>query len=86
MVRKWTRRSPKSMLSKYKKTDAPEWQQRLVLILASLTGVTFLLFLAWAVMLFVDWARVDDCLDQGGRFNYETAECEFEPYPSRRTQ
>lgn len=39
------------MLSKYKKTTAPSWQRKLVLILASLFGATLLLFLAWAVML-----------------------------------
>jgi len=29
-------------------------------------------------MLFIDWARVDDCLDQGGSYDYEGGECDFE--------
>ena len=63
------------MLNKHKKTDVPAWQRRLVVILASLFGATVLLFLAWAVMLFVERERVDDCLDQGGSFDHERSEC-----------
>ena len=46
--------------------------------MGSLCAATFLLFVVWAVMLFIDWARVDDCLDQGGSYNYERGECDFE--------
>lgn len=66
------------MLSKYKKKDAPSWQRKLVLIVGALFGATFLLFAAWAVLLLIDWARVDDCLDKGGSYNYESGECDFE--------
>jgi hypothetical protein len=66
------------MLRKYKKKDAPSWQRKLVVIVAALFGATLLLFVAWAVILVIDWARVDDCLDSGGRYNYETGECEFQ--------
>ena len=67
-----------SMLSRYKKKAAPSWQRKLVLVLGSLCAATFLLFVMWAVMLFIDWARVDDCLDQGGSYDYERGECDFE--------
>ena len=66
------------MLSKYKKTEVPSWQRKLVVILGALAGATFLLFAVWAVTLLIDWARVDDCLDKGGRYDYELDECEFE--------
>ena len=66
------------MLSRYKTKGLPIWQQRLVLFLGSLFGATLLLFVVWAVTLFIDWARVDDCLDNGGSYNYELDECDFE--------
>jgi hypothetical protein len=66
------------MLSNYKKTEAPSWQRKLVLILGALAGATVLLFAVWAVTLFIDRARVDDCLDKGGSYNYELGECDFE--------
>lgn len=66
------------MLSRYKKQDAPPWQRKLVILLWSLCGATFLLFTVWAIMLFVDSARLDDCLDQGGRYDYESGECDTE--------
>jgi hypothetical protein len=66
------------MLSKYKKEDAPPWERKLVLVLGSLSGATILLFMVWAIMLFIDWARVDDCLDKGGSYDYEGGKCDFE--------
>ena len=66
------------MFSRYKKKAAPSWQRKLVLVLGALCGATFLLFVVWAVTLFIDWARVDDCLDHGGSYNYEVGECDFE--------
>ncbi len=66
------------MLSKYKKSEAPSWQRKLVLILGSLFGATFLLFVVWAILLFIDWTRIDDCLDKGGSYDYERGECDFE--------
>ena len=66
------------MLNKYKKEDAPPWQRKLVLVLGSLCGATILLFMVWAVMLFIDWARVDDCLDKGGSYDHERGKCDFE--------
>ncbi len=65
------------MLKKYKKNEAPSWHRKLVLVLGSLCGATFLLFAVWAVLLFADWARVDDCLDKGGSYDYERGECDF---------
>jgi hypothetical protein len=64
------------MLGKYKK-KAPSWQRKLVLVLGSLFSATLLLFVVWAVVLFIDWARVDDCLDKGGSYDYESGECDF---------
>lgn len=65
------------MLRKYNKKEAPSWQRKLVLILGTLFGATLLLFVLWAVMLFIDGARVDDCLDKGGSYDYERGECDF---------
>ena len=66
------------MLKKYKKKEAPSWQRKLVIVLGSLFGATLLLFVVWAVLLFLEWARVDDCLDKGGSYDYEQGECDFQ--------
>ncbi len=66
------------MLNKYTRSEAPSWQRKLVLILGSLFAATVLLFAVWAVTLFVDRLRVDDCLDAGGSYDYERGECDFE--------
>jgi hypothetical protein len=66
------------MLNKTTRSEPPFWQRKLVLILGSLLGATVLLFVVWAVTLFVDRARVDDCLDNGGRYDYDRGECEIE--------
>ena len=66
------------MLRKYQKKEASPWQRKLVLILGSLFGATLLLFVVWAIMLFIDWVRVDDCLDKGGSYDYERGQCDFE--------
>ena len=66
------------MLSRYKIKGLPIWQRKLVLFLGSLLGATLLLFVVWAVTLFIDWARVDDCLDNSGSYDYELDECDVE--------
>ena len=66
------------MFNKYKKTETASWQRKLVLVLGALFSATFLLFVVWAVVLLIDWARVDDCLDKGGSYDYESGECDFE--------
>jgi len=66
------------MLNRHKLSEAPSWQRKLVLLLGSLVGATILLLVVWAVVLFVDWARVDDCLDKGGSYDYQRGECDFE--------
>ena len=66
------------MLTKHKIKEAPSWQRKLVLLLGSLTAATFLLFMVWAVMLFIQWARVDDCLAHGGSYDYAHDKCDFE--------
>jgi hypothetical protein len=58
--------------------EVPAWQRWLILIVASLFGATLLLFAAWAVILFTDWMRVDECLDSGGSYDYERGVCDFE--------
>jgi len=66
------------MLRKYEKKGAPSWQRKLVLVLGSLFGATFLLFAVWAVTLYIDQARVDACLDKGGSYDFERNACDFE--------
>jgi len=58
--------------------EAPAWQRRVLLIVTALFGATLLLLAAWAVILFNDWMRVDDCLDRGGSYDYEREVCDFE--------
>ena len=62
----------------YKKQDAPAWERKIVLLLGFLLGATVLLFAVWAIVMFSDWGRVDDCLDAGGRFDYDKSECVFD--------
>lgn len=66
------------MRKRYEKQAAPAWQRKLIVLVSAFFGATLLLFVAWAVVLFIDWLRVDECLDQGGRYDYESGECEFE--------
>ena len=42
------------MKRKYEKTDAPPWQRKVVVVVAALFGATLLLFVAWAVVLFLE--------------------------------
>ncbi len=44
----------------------------LILILAALFGLFLLNPVAW-----IDFLRVDSCLDRGGRWNYEERRCEM---------
>ena len=58
--------------------EAPAWQRRLLLLVTAFFGATLLLLAAWAVILFNDWMRVDDCLDRGGSYDYERETCDVE--------
>ena len=58
--------------------EAPAWQRRLLLLITAFFAATLLLLAAWAVILFSDWMRVDECLDQGGSYDYEREVCDFE--------
>ena len=60
----------------YRRTGPPEWQRRLVLLLTGLFGATLLLFAVWAMLLWIDWERAEDCAARGGTYDAETAECE----------
>ena len=57
--------------------EAPAWQRRLLLIVTALFGATLLLFAAWAVILFSDGRRVDECLDKGGSYDQELGACDL---------
>lgn len=57
--------------------EAPAWQRRLLLLITAFFGATLLLLAAWAVILFNDWMRVDECLDRGGSYDYEQEVCDF---------
>jgi len=41
------------MIKHYRKQPKPAWQERLLLVLGYLFGATLLLFMAWAVVLFL---------------------------------
>lgn len=40
------------MFKKYRKTDAPAWQRKLVLLTGALLGATLLLFVVWVMLLY----------------------------------
>ena len=65
------------MRKRYAKQDAPAWQRKLIVLVAAFFGATLLLFVAWSVVLFIDWLRVDECLDQGGRWDGESGVCDY---------
>ena len=66
------------MLKRHKIGDAPGWERKLTILVGGLMGATLLLFAVWAVLLFINWDEVDDCLDQGGSYDYEQGRCDFE--------
>jgi hypothetical protein len=45
--------SSRSMRSRHKTKEPPSWQRKLVLLAGALFGATLLLFMAWAVVLFI---------------------------------
>lgn len=65
------------MRKRYAKQDSPAWQRKLIVLVGAFAAATLLLFVVWAVVLFIDWLRVDECLDQGGRYDYENGLCEY---------
>lgn len=40
-------------------------------------GIISIILLTLMSLEFYDWLQVDKCLDQGGRWNYETEMCEY---------
>ena len=72
------------MRKRYEKQDPPAWQRKLLVLISAFFAATLLLFVAWAVVLFLDWMRVDACLDEGGRYDYDGKECVFEADPPTR--
>ena len=66
------------MLKRYDKQGASSWDRKLMIVLGSLFGITLLLFAVWAVILLINWAEVDDCLNRGGSYDYEEGQCDFE--------
>ena len=66
------------MLKRYNKQGVSAWDRKLTIVLGSLFGITLLLFAVWAVVLMINWAEVDDCLDRGGSYDYEQGQCDFD--------
>ena len=66
------------MLKRHKIGEAPVWQRKLTVIIGSLFAATLLLFAVWAITLFINTAEIDDCLDDGGSYDYEKGRCDFE--------
>lgn len=66
------------MLKRHKIGEAPVWQRKLIIVVGALFAATLLLFAVWAVILFINWADVDDCLDGGGSYDYERGRCDYE--------
>ncbi|MEM8817830.1 MAG: hypothetical protein AAFX56_04870 [Pseudomonadota bacterium] len=60
----------------YRKTGPPDWQRRLVLFLWGLFGATLLLFAVWAMLLWIETDRLEDCVERGGRYDAEADLCE----------
>ena len=66
------------MLKRYDKQGVSAWDRKLVIVLGALFAITLLLFAVWAVVLMINWAEVDDCLDRGGSYDYEEGRCDFD--------
>ena len=66
------------MFKRHKIGEASAAERKLVLVFGSLLGITVLLFAVWAVMLFINTAAIDDCLDSGGSYDYEQGRCDYE--------
>lgn len=64
------------MLKRHKLKGVPVWDRRLIIVLGSLFAITLLLFAVWILTLLMNSAEVDDCLDRGGRYDYEIGQCE----------
>lgn len=63
------------MFRRYTKNAAPAWQRRLILFLWGLFSATLLLFAAWAIVLLIDQARMDECNDRGLTVDEHSREC-----------
>ena len=55
-----------AMLRTYRKTGAPAWERKIVLLLAAMLGATLLLFAAWAIIMFLDLDGSAACVEDGG--------------------
>jgi len=66
------------MLKRYNKQGASVWERKLTIVLGFLFGITLLFFAVWVLTLFINWAEVDDCLDRGGSYDYESGRCDFD--------
>ncbi|MDH3305328.1 MAG: hypothetical protein OEM92_08985 [Gammaproteobacteria bacterium] len=66
------------MLKRHKIGEAPTWQRKLTVFVGSLFAATLLLFTVWAIILFINTADIDECLDDGGSYDYERGRCDFE--------
>lgn len=55
-----------AMLKTYRKTDAPAWERKIVLLMAFLLGATLLLFAVWAIVIYLDLDGSAACVEDGG--------------------
>lgn len=67
------------MLKTYRKTDAPAWERKIVMLMAFLLGATLLLFTVWAIIIYLDLDGSAACVEEGGIW-YE-GECIREEVP-----
>jgi hypothetical protein len=68
-----------AMLKTYRKTDAPAWERKIVMLMAFLLGATLLLFTVWAIIIYLDLDGSAACVEEGGIW-YE-GECIREEVP-----
>ena len=54
------------MLKTYRKTGAPAWERKIVMLLAFLLGATLLLFTVWAIFIYLDLDGSAACAEAGG--------------------
>ena len=50
----------RTVIERYRKTSAPAWQRRLLLLVGALFGATLLLFAVWVVLLSANPAHPGD--------------------------
>ena len=72
------------MLKTYRKTGAPSWERKIVLLMAFMFGATVLLFMAWAVIMFAQPEDNETCYEVRDGYEYKLEDCDKDDEPGER--